>query len=480
MQGAVKLPDDTTVIGDEAFLNCTTVTSIEIPVNVTRIGTRAFYGCNGLKDVFYDGTAEDWDDIAIETGNGPLTRATVHCVIDYGTCGADGDNLYWVLHEDGKLEILGSGAMADYSDGTAPWYNKRLSITALTIGNGVSRIGSSAFYNCSMLTALTIPESVVSLGSSAFANCINMKKVTAPANVVNMKKVTVPANVTSIDARAFYGCKNLMSVRVPVSVTHIGNCAFYECTGLKNVYYSGTTAEWDNVVIETGNDPLSRATIHCTDCGWEFERKIEIVCPWGLGGGADSTIRPMATLLQNELGVPVEVRNETGGSGVTGATYAYKQPADGYTFLLGTQSLFIQDMMDNMDFNFKDEFECEDVLVHSINMLAGSKKQMDKYGVKTFSDLKEYAAAHPYEVSVAMLTATGVDGMCFEIATEGLALNPKSYQGGSEVNSDMAGGHVDLAVGGYDDMTDRVRRHHPPARLLRAPHRHHARLRVHR
>ena len=38
---------------------------------------------------------------------------------------------------------------------------------------------------------------------------------------------------------------------------------------------------------------------------WKFERKIEIVCPWGLGGGADSTIRPMATLLQNELGVPV-------------------------------------------------------------------------------------------------------------------------------------------------------------------------------
>ena len=87
---------------------------------------------------------------------------------------------------------------------------------------------------------------------------------------------------------------------------------------------------------------------------WKFERKIEIVCPWGLGGGADSTIRPMATLLQNELGVPVEVRNETGGSGGTSATYAYKQPADGYTFLLGIQSRDIQGMMDNLDFTFTD------------------------------------------------------------------------------------------------------------------------------
>jgi tripartite-type tricarboxylate transporter receptor subunit TctC len=186
---------------------------------------------------------------------------------------------------------------------------------------------------------------------------------------------------------------------------------------------------------------------------WKFERGITIVCPWGLGGGADSTIRPMATLLQNKLGVPVDVRNETGGSGVTGATFAYKEPADGYTFLLGTQSLYIQDMLDNMDFNFKDEFECEDILVHSINMLAGSKIQMEKYGIKNFTDLKEYAAAHPYEVSVAMLTATGVDGMCFEIATEGLALNPVTYDSGSAANSDMAGGHVDLSVGGYDDMS---------------------------
>ena len=45
---------------------------------------------------------------------------------------------------------------------------------------------------------------------------------------------------------------------------------------------------------------------------WKFERKIEIVCPWGLGGGADGTLRPMALLLQNILGVPVEVNNVTG------------------------------------------------------------------------------------------------------------------------------------------------------------------------
>jgi len=186
---------------------------------------------------------------------------------------------------------------------------------------------------------------------------------------------------------------------------------------------------------------------------WKFERKVEIVCPWGLGGGADGTIRPMALLLQNVLGVPVEVRNETGASGVNGLEYTYKQPADGYTFMLGTQSLIIQDLAGYTSMDFKDEFIPVDMLVHSINMLYASKKQMEKYGVTNFSELREYVAAHPYEVSVGMMTATGVDGMCFEIATQGLDLNIVTYSDGSEVNSDLAGGHVDLAVGGYDDVS---------------------------
>ena len=185
---------------------------------------------------------------------------------------------------------------------------------------------------------------------------------------------------------------------------------------------------------------------------WKFERKIEIVCPWGLGGGADGTIRPMALLLQQKLGVPVEVRNETGAGGVNGVEYTYKQPADGYTFMLGTQSLYIQDMLGNTSMDFKDEFYCADILVHSINLLAGSTKQMEKYGIKTFSDLTAYIAEHPYEINVAMLTATGVDGMCFEMATQGLDVNVLQFGSGDEINSAMAGGHVDAYVGGYDDM----------------------------
>ena len=104
------------------------------------------------------------------------------------------------------------------------------------------------------------------------------------------------------------------------------------------------------------------AVAACASAEFKFERKIDIVCPWGVGGGADSTLRPMANLLQEILGVPVNVVNVEGAAGVNGVEYTYKQPADGYTFMLGTQSLFMQDMAGTTSMNFKEEFQPIDVL----------------------------------------------------------------------------------------------------------------------
>ena len=73
------IPDSTTVIEAEAFAGDTALTSVTIPAGVTEIRERAFYGCTNIKDVYYSGTVEQWDEIAIQSGNGPLTRASLHC-----------------------------------------------------------------------------------------------------------------------------------------------------------------------------------------------------------------------------------------------------------------------------------------------------------------------------------------------------------------------------------------------------------------
>ena len=64
------------------------------------------------------------------------------------------------------------------------------------------------------------------------------------------------------------------------------------------------------------------------EADWTWERKVTLVCPWGVGGGADGTLRPLQPLLEEELGVPVEIVNVEGAGGANGVNYAYKQPAD--------------------------------------------------------------------------------------------------------------------------------------------------------
>ncbi len=197
---------------------------------------------------------------------------------------------------------------------------------------------------------------------------------------------------------------------------------------------------------------LGTVAIATAESEWKFERKIEIVCPWGVGGGADSTIRPMATLLKEILGVEVEVVNVEGAGGVTGVEYTYKQPADGYTFMLGTQSLIMQDLQGTTSMDYRSQFIPVAKLVHSINIIAASKKAMDKKGYTTFSELIEYAKANPYMINVGMLTATGADGAGLQQTLEGLDVTEVPYSGGAEMNAALVGGHIDLMITGTTEI----------------------------
>jgi tripartite-type tricarboxylate transporter receptor subunit TctC len=65
-------------------------------------------------------------------------------------------------------------------------------------------------------------------------------------------------------------------------------------------------------------------------------RPIQLIVPWGAGGGTDATARILASLMEKELGQPVNVVNRTGGSGVVGHAAIASAPPDGYTIGLAT------------------------------------------------------------------------------------------------------------------------------------------------
>ncbi|MBQ6001596.1 MAG: hypothetical protein IJL18_01920 [Synergistaceae bacterium] len=192
--------------------------------------------------------------------------------------------------------------------------------------------------------------------------------------------------------------------------------------------------------------------------GWKFDRKVVIVCPWGEGGGADSTLRALVPLLKDAIGQEVEVVNVTGGNGVNGASYVRNHAADGYTFLLGTQSLLIQDVVGEMKFKFLDEFVPVARLVHAIDVIATSRASMEERGFKTFSELRDYIKAHPFSVSVGMLTRVGVDGLSFQQATEGLNILEVDYPTGGGMTEALLRGQIDLMITGTQEIEEQIQK----------------------
>lgn len=151
--------------------------------------------------------------------------------------------------------------------------NPSLSIgNHLVIPNTVTSIGSYAFCNCRSLTSIEIPDSVSSIGNGAFFNCRSLTSIEIPNGVTSigdlvfcwcerLTSITIPNGVTSIGYGAFNNDRSLKSITIPDSVTSIGEFAFGMCINFTNVYYTGSEEEWNNIEIESSNNPLTNATI---------------------------------------------------------------------------------------------------------------------------------------------------------------------------------------------------------------------------
>ncbi len=133
--------------------------------------------------------------------------------VDHGKCG---DNLFWELLKDGTLRIAGSGKMYDYEAGTAPWYERRESITKLAFPAGITSIGFYAFSACDSLTgSLSLPDGLISIGDGAFRGCQGIEGV-----------LTVPEKVDTIGSSAFEGCEKIIGAVFKGEAPSMGDNVF--------------------------------------------------------------------------------------------------------------------------------------------------------------------------------------------------------------------------------------------------------------
>ena len=172
-----------------------------------------------------------------------------------------GNGIHWSFSsETGSLMITaekGNEAIPDYngSSNPAPWINiqgvRDNTIREVTIGDGITRIGSYAFYGQGTLEnvkSITLPSSVTSIGRYAFHTSL-------------LKSITLNEGLESIDDDAFYNCP-FESLFIPKTVTNIGQTILSSTNGLTieegNPAYTSRDANGKecNVIIETATNTL--------------------------------------------------------------------------------------------------------------------------------------------------------------------------------------------------------------------------------
>ena len=144
-------------------------------------------------------------------------------------CGANASNIVTAHFNSasGTLTFSGEGAMENYQTMhfVAPWKKISNQIKKIVIENGVTSIGSNAFYQCSDMQAtldLSDAKALTSIGNNAFYGC---KKLTG--------SLEIPDSVTKIGAEAFRDCNNLSgNFELPKGLQSVGNDAFCNCYNL--------------------------------------------------------------------------------------------------------------------------------------------------------------------------------------------------------------------------------------------------------
>lgn len=155
------------------------------------------------------------------------------------------------------------------------WEAHRDIMPKLIIPEGVTYIGSYAFYNCRALTSLEIPDGVTDIGDYAFFNCFSLTSLKIPSSVTYigerafcncapLTSLNIPSSVTRIRAQAFYLCLSLASLEIPSSVTLIEEGAFTECPDTCDIHFDKPSAEVSAMSYYPWGI-TSGAVIHCSD-----------------------------------------------------------------------------------------------------------------------------------------------------------------------------------------------------------------------
>lgn len=254
----VHIPTSVTIIGEEAFSWCPTLKSIELPYNLTTIGEDAFLKCSSLDSIIIPKSVRNIGKEAFR-----------QCTSLKSIRVEEGNFVYDSRDNCNAIIKTSSNALIAGCQNTIIPYNVR-------------SIEAWAFNWCKSLTSIFIPKSVTTIGEGAFAGCVGLKYIQVELGnptydsrencnaiirtstntlVVGCHNTKIHNSVTTIAAGAFGHCTTLKSITIPKSVKYIERGAFEGCDSLSVIKVDVGNTTFDsrdncNAVIDTYKNTL--------------------------------------------------------------------------------------------------------------------------------------------------------------------------------------------------------------------------------
>lgn len=220
----ITLPKSVKQIGARAFRYCRSFTSFTLPSSVEVVGIQCFLGMDNLKT------------LVIEDGDG---------IMEFSTSTESENQIFYNSPVDsvylGKL-VTGHD---NQDQALCSPFRELTSLRAVCFGPAYKIIPSSLLYSCSNLKIVDIHSNLTSIEEKAFYGCRSLKEFTMPSSVKELgagafrgmafEKITLSDSISCIRENTFAGCSSLKEINLPANLKTIENGAFSGCTSLKTI-----------------------------------------------------------------------------------------------------------------------------------------------------------------------------------------------------------------------------------------------------
>jgi hypothetical protein len=220
--------------------------SYTIPNGVTDIGPNAFDECTGLTNLLFPDTVTTIEGAGFAGMTGLIQVTLPNSLITLGSNAfANCTSLARVVLPN-RLVTVGDDAFSECTG-----------LTNAVIGSHVTSLGIMAFFDCASLTSVTFGNSVTNIGDNAFDECGSLTSITLPnqitriggaafADCSSLTRITLPNHLTDLEPFVFYGCRSLAGIALPNGIKNIGDDAFYGCAGLTSLTFPNTVTNLGN------------------------------------------------------------------------------------------------------------------------------------------------------------------------------------------------------------------------------------------